>query len=88
MKRSYNEILVERITSLVKAKGISINGLASMSGLRQSTVDSILKRRSNNPKIQTLHKIAIALNMTLAEFFDFPELNEYSFEEDNSEQSA
>ena len=29
--------------------------------------------------LHTLHKIALAFNMTLAEFLDFPELNEYSF---------
>ena len=32
-----------------------------------------------------MHKIANAFNMTLAEFLDFEELNEYSFE-DNSEE--
>ncbi len=30
----------------------------------------------------TLHKLAIAFNMTLSEFLDFDELNDYSFDED------
>lgn len=30
----------------------------------------------------TAHKLAFAFNMTLAEFLDFDELNEYSFEDD------
>jgi len=34
-----------------------------------------------NPKIRTLHKIASAFGMTLAEFLDYRELNEYSFED-------
>ena len=34
-----------------------------------------------NPKAKTLHKIANAFNMTLAEFLDFDELNSYSFDE-------
>lgn len=34
---------------------------------------------------KTLHKIALAFNMTLAEFLDFEELNEYSFEDDTDE---
>ena len=38
-----------------------------------------------NPKAKTLHKIAIAFNMTLSEFLDYPELNSYCFEDDSDE---
>ncbi len=40
---------------------------------------------TKNPGIVSLHKIANAFNMTLAEFLDFDELNEYSFEDNNEE---
>ena len=33
----------------------------------------------------TLHELAIAFNITLSEFFDFDELNEYSFDDDYEE---
>ncbi|HIR32296.1 MAG TPA: XRE family transcriptional regulator, partial [Candidatus Faecousia faecavium] len=36
--------------------------------------------------VKTLHKIALAFNMTLAEFLDFEELNNYSFDEDTDEE--
>lgn len=36
-----------------------------------------------NPRIKTLHKIALAFCMTLAELLDFPALNEYSFDEED-----
>lgn len=52
-----------------------------MSGVKQSTLDNIVRGQTHNPKAKTLHKISIAFNMTLAEFLDFPELNDYSFEE-------
>ena len=39
---------------------------------------------SQNQKVLTLHKIALAFGMTLAEFLDFRELNEYAFD-DNEE---
>lgn len=52
-----------------------------MSGLNQSTIDNIIRGLTKDPRIKTLHHIAIAFNMTLAEFLDFPELNEVSFEE-------
>ena len=38
---------------------------------------------TKNPGVKTIHKIAIAFNMTLAEFLDFDELNKYSFDEDD-----
>ena len=40
---------------------------------------------TKNPGIITLHKIANAFNMTLAEFLDFDELNLYSFEDGNDD---
>ncbi len=61
-----------------------------MSGLNQSTIDNIIRGLTKDPRIKTLHHIAIAFNMTLAEFLDFPELNEVSFEEidDGANQNA
>lgn len=81
----YSDLYVIRIKSLCKQRGISINKLANMSGIKQSTLDNIIRGQSKNPKAKTLHKIAIAFNMTLAEFLDFPELNEYSFDSDSDE---
>ncbi len=56
-----------------------------MSGVRQSTLDNLMRGNTKNPGIISLHKIANAFNMTLAEFLDFEELNEYSFEDDQTE---
>ena len=86
----YSEIIVQRIKSLCRQRGISYNKLASMSGLNQSSFDNIIRGLTKDPRIKTLHHIAIAFNMTLAEFLDFPELNEVSFEEidDGANQNA
>ena len=35
-----------------------------------------------NPGVKTIHKVALAFNMTLSEFLDFDKLNEYSFDDD------
>ena len=59
--------------------------LATMSGVKQSTLDNLMRGITKNPGIVSLHKIANAFNMTLAEFLDFEELNEYSFEDNNEE---
>ena len=78
---SYHEIIVNRITALCRERGFSINQLAMMSNIGQSTLDNIIHGNSKNPTIQTLHKIALAFHMTVAEFLDYPELNHYSFDE-------
>ena len=78
----YSDIYVRRIRSLCKERGIAINKLATMSDVKQSTLDNIVRGLTKNPRVKTLHKVAIAFNMTLAEFLDFDELNDYSFEDD------
>ena len=81
----YSEIFVYRIRSLCKKRGIAINKLATMSGVRQSTLDNIVRGNTKNPRIKTLHKIANTFNMTVSEFLDFKELNDYSFEDDQED---
>lgn len=81
----YEELTVMRIKALCKQRGISYNKLATMSGLRQSTIDNILRGVSKNPTMRTLHRIAIAFNMTLSEFLDFDELNQYSFDDEDND---
>ena len=81
----YSELYVKRIRSLCQKRGITINKLATMSDVKQSTLDNIVRGLTKNPRVKTLHKIALAFNMTLSEFLDFDELNAYSFEDDNDD---
>ena len=81
----YSDLYVRRIRKLCKERGIAINKLATMSDVKQSTLDNIVRGLTKNPRVKTLHKVALAFNMTLAEFLDFKELNEYSFEDDDEE---
>lgn len=82
----YSELYVKRIRELCEKRGIAINKLAVMSDVSQSTLDNIVRGLTKNPGVKTLHKIANAFSMTLAEFLDFDELNEYSFEDDTEEE--
>ncbi len=77
----YTERYISRIRALCRERGYSINYLAEISDVKQSTLDNIVRGQTKNPGIRTLHKIALAFNMTLSEFLDFPELNDYSFDE-------
>ena len=85
MALEYSELYVKRIRKLCKERGIAINKLATMSDVKQSTLDNIVRGITKNPRVKTLHKIALAFNMTLAEFLDFDELNDYSFDDDDEE---
>lgn len=82
----YVEIYEQRIRSLCKQRGISINKLADMSNVRQSSIDNIVNGRTRNPGVVNLHKIAITFNMTLAEFLDFDELNNFSFDDNEEDE--
>lgn len=64
------EAVAVRIMDLCKEKGISINRLAVLSGLTQSTVDGILKGRSKNPQLATLIRIADGFGMTVSQLLD------------------
>lgn len=81
---TYSEIIVMRIASLCKKRGIAYNRLAKMCGLNQSTIDNIVCGITKDPRMTTIHHIANGLNMTLAEFLDFPELNAFSFEDEKN----
>lgn len=81
----YYQIIANRIANLCKERYFSINKLAKMSDVKQSTIDNIMHGSSKNPGVQTLHKIALTFNMTLAEFLDFNELNDYSFDDESDD---
>ena len=81
----YYELYIQRIRELCRQRGISINKLASMSNVKQSTLDNIVRGVTKNPRVKTLHTLALAFNMTVAEFLAFESRNEYSFADDEEE---
>ncbi len=86
MNQQYADIIVGRIRSLCAKRGIKINTLSRMSGVSYSTIENMIRGVTFNPRVATLHQIAIAFNMTLAEFLDFPELNDYSFDDETGDE--
>lgn len=67
--------ILEKIETLRKEKGWSINYLAMESGLTQSTLNNLYSRNTE-PKISTLRAICGAFGITLSEFFKEEEENE------------
>lgn len=67
-----SEAIKKRILNICDEKEISINKLAIMSGLTQSTLQSIISGKSQNPKLLTIVRICESLEMDLQEFFNDP----------------
>ena len=79
---TYSDVIILRLTRLCKEQNITINKLAALSGITQSTVENIMSGKTKNPKLKTLHKLAIGLDMTVSELLDFPEMNETIFDDE------
>ena len=77
-------MFVWRIRSLCQKRRISLNKPAVMSNVKQSTLDNIMRGLTKNPRIKTLHKVALAFNMTPAEFLNFEELNRFCFDDEEN----
>lgn len=79
---TYSDVIILRLTRLCEERKITINKLATLSGITQSTVENIMSGKTKNPKLKTLHKLALGLGMTVSELLDFPEMNETLFEDE------
>ena len=79
---TYSEIITKRILSLCKERNITVNKLATLSGMKQSTLDNIIKGNTKSPGLRTLHRISQGFGITLSALLDFPELNESLLEDD------
>lgn len=79
---TYSDAIIKRLNDICAEKKITINKLATLAGITQSTVDNMMKGKTKNPKLKTLHKLAIGLNMTVSALLDFPEMNETVFDDE------
>ena len=62
-----------RILYLCEQKRITINKLATESGISPSTIKSILYGKSRNPGIVTLKMLCDGIGISLIDFFDTEE---------------
>ena len=79
---TYSIVITKRILALCKERNITVNKLATLSGMKQSTIDNIIKGNTKSPGLRTLHRISQGFNMTLSQLLDFPELNETLLEDE------
>lgn len=64
------EAVVKRILELCAKNNITVNKLANISGVTQSTLNNIVSGRNNSATVSTVKKICDGLNITITDFFD------------------
>ncbi len=60
----------KRILALCDEKNITINKLATLAGIRQSTVNNLIDGTSKTPTLLTVLRLCLGLDMQLKDFFD------------------
>lgn len=63
------EAVIKRISDLCAERGISLNKLADMSGVTQSTLNNIVSGRNKSTTVSTIKKLCDGLGITVDEFF-------------------
>ncbi len=65
-----SEAVAGRIIELCKEHDITVNKLANISGVTQSTVNDIVNHKAKNIGVVTIKKLCDGLDMTITDFFD------------------
>lgn len=61
-----------RILELCSQRKITVNRLATLSGVTQSTLNNIVSGRNHSVTVSTIKKLCDGLDISLREFFDDP----------------
>lgn len=67
-----NTAILNRISNLCKERNITLNKLATLSGITQSTLENLILRNTKYPRIITISYICQGLQIELKDFFDDP----------------
>ncbi|MBQ7406665.1 MAG: helix-turn-helix transcriptional regulator [Clostridia bacterium] len=62
----------QRIRQLCEERNITLNKLAILSGITQSTLNNIASGRNHSVTVSTLQKICDGLEITIRDFFAAP----------------
>ena len=60
----------KKLIKICDERNISVNKLATMSCLTQSTVQNLIEEKSKNPKLLTIIRLCDGLNIEINEFFN------------------
>ena len=74
--KELNNILCQRITTLRKSRNLTIEQLAYQSGISKGGLSEI-ERGKKSPMPLTILKICTGLGITMKDFFDYKEIDDY-----------
>lgn len=66
------DAVAKRILALCKTRNLTVNKLATICGITQSTLNNIVSKRNHSTTVSTLQKICDGLGITILDFFDDP----------------
>ena len=69
------EAVGERILKLCKDRNLTVNKLATIGGITQSTLNNIVSRRNHSTTVSTIQKICDGLLVPFLTFSAIPYLN-------------
>ena len=83
----YSEMLINHIKDLCRREGNHDSPFSE--NVLSAAVDTgqCYPRQHKGSACPVCTRIALGFNMTLTEFLDFPELNDYTFDEDEEESN-
>ena len=64
------EAVRRRILELCSERNITVNKLATISGITQSTLNNIITGRNNSTTVSTIQKICDGLEISITDFFN------------------
>ncbi|EEI19603.1 hypothetical protein G8J22_02419 [Lentilactobacillus hilgardii] len=70
------QLISKHLIHILNERNLTINRVATLAGMKQSTLNSIFSGQSKRPTITTIRKVCSALGITVHDFFDFPPYNE------------
>lgn len=70
MDTDLQKAIRQRILNLCNEQNITLNKLATLSGIRQSTVNNLIDGTSKTPTLLTILRLCLGLNIQLKDFFD------------------
>lgn len=73
----FNKIICQRISVLRKERNVTLEKLAYQSGISKGGLSEI-ERNMKEPRAYTILKICTGLGISMKEFFDFPEIENFA----------
>ena len=69
------ELIINRLYELMRERNLTVNRVANLAGVSQSTVSSFIYRKTV-PRVDLLPSLCNVLGISVRDFFDFPPYNE------------